>query len=321
MDIITDKPTYSNQCFNDPFLSIYANNTPRLSYISWLSLPSRRDARPSTLQLLLVRTLEAQTSTLWSAWLIYPWILLMTVLESWWFLFMTSLRTLHLQIVESKLFYPKNHLSSGPSLPNHGEFASVYLSCFSKFFSVGIIMDGNRRFARQLDQPVVYGHAKGAVTGSNVLEWWLRYVPHSTAGRPKYLTCWAFSSENFSRPKEETQALFQLMESEFKSLAFTSIIHLFRIRVCVIGGDAELARLPTELRKTIKLLEDVTHGYDDLMLMLAVGYGGRREIVDSVQGLVSRGEEVNERSIGSKTYCARLGVPPVDMILRTSERR
>ena len=189
-------------------------------------------------------------------------------------------------------------------------------------------MDGNRRFARQLDQPVLYGHAKGAVTGSNVLEWWLRYVvPHSstttTACRasPKYLTCWAFSSENFSRPKEETQALFRIMESEFKSLAFTSVIHLFRIRVCVIGGDAELARLPMELRKTIELLEDLTSGYDELVLMLAVGYGGRREIVDSVRRLVCRGEEVSERSIGREMYCARLGVPPVDMIIRTSERR
>ena len=137
MDIITDKPTYSHQRFDDPFLSIYANNTPTRfeSYISWLSLPSRRDARPSTLQPLLVRTLEAQTSTFWSGWLTYPWILVMTVFESWWFVFMRSLRTLHSQIVESKLFYPKKHFSSssGPSLPNHGELLLFFLFLFLFF--------------------------------------------------------------------------------------------------------------------------------------------------------------------------------------------
>jgi undecaprenyl diphosphate synthase len=113
-------------------------------------------------------------------------------------------------------------------------------------------MDGNRRYARQHNKPVLQGHAHGAATGSNILEWWLKYLPNTintlSPNRPKYLTCWAFSAENFARPQEEKEGLFRIMEAEFKSLAFTSLVHLFRIRVCVIGGEKEMKQLPIELR-------------------------------------------------------------------------
>jgi len=191
---------------------------------------------------------------------------------------------------------------------------------------VGFIMDGNRRFARQHNQPIIQGHARGASTGSNILEWWIKYLPTSANSTeppnlPKYLTCWAFSSENFSRTSEEKEGLFRLMEAEFKSLVYTSLVHLFRIRVCVIGGEQEIKQLPIELQTTIELLESSTREYDNLFLLLAVGYGGRREIVESVQKVLKAGKTLDEESINSETYCARLGVPSVDMIVRTSEKR
>jgi tritrans,polycis-undecaprenyl-diphosphate synthase [geranylgeranyl-diphosphate specific] len=137
-------------------------------------------------------------------------------------------------------------------------------------------MDGNRRFARQQNKPIIHGHAQGAATGSNVLEWWLKYLPNTvntaSSSYPRYLTCWAFSSENFSRSEEEREGLFRLMEAEFKFLAFTSLVHLFRIRICVIGGEREFGQLPLELRTTIAMLEESTHEYNNLVLLLAVGY-------------------------------------------------
>ncbi|KAJ7186832.1 Decaprenyl diphosphate synthase-like protein [Mycena filopes] len=186
-------------------------------------------------------------------------------------------------------------------------------------------MDGNRRYARQLGEPVLVGHAKGAATASKVLEWWLKYLPntaHYTSSspiHPKYLTCWAFSSENFERAAEERDGLFAMMAAEFKSLAFTSLVHLFRVRVRFIGGERH--RFPQELLDTMEMVEEITAAYDGLFLQIAVGYGGRREVLDAVRSLVAHGKEVTEQSIGMETYCAQRGIPPVSLIVRTSERR
>ena len=181
-------------------------------------------------------------------------------------------------------------------------------------------MDGNRRYARQLNQPVLEGHAKGAATTSSILEWWLKSLPNSfpTQKYPKYLTVWAFSSENFSRSTEEKEGLFIMMAAEFKSLAFTSLVHLFRIRARIIG---ETAKLPRELKETVVMLEETTSEYENLFVQIAVGYGGRIEIVESVKRIVRKGRDVTEENIGRETYCARVGVPSVNLIVRTSERR
>ena len=190
-------------------------------------------------------------------------------------------------------------------------------------FKVGFVMDGNRRFARARGQPVIIGHTKGAETASKVLEWWLRFIPNTScyaAGTlPRYLTCWAFSSENFNRNSDERDALFQLMAGEFKSLAFTSMVHLFQIRVQIIGSQRH--RLPVELLDTIDMLQETTAMYDHLFLQIAVGYGGRDEIVTSVRRLVDQGTEITEKNIGMETECGKINVPPVDLIVRTSERR
>lgn len=183
-------------------------------------------------------------------------------------------------------------------------------------------MDGNRRYARQLGQPVLYGHNKGAQTAANILEWWLRFIPNtsslSVSTGPEYLSVWAFSSENFQRSEEELNGLFALMQAEFKSLAFTSLVHLFQIRVRVIGNRS---RLPHELLEAIELLEKSTADYARLNFQIAVGYGGRDEIVQSVKRVLDLGKALNESSLSEETFCGQAGIPPVDLIVRTSERR
>ncbi|KAJ6482047.1 Decaprenyl diphosphate synthase-like protein [Mycena vitilis] len=184
-------------------------------------------------------------------------------------------------------------------------------------------MDGNRRYARQIGEHVLVGHAQGAATASKVLEWWLKYLPntmsHVPPSQPKYLTCWAFSSDNFERAEEERDGLFALMAAEFKSLAFTSLVHLFRVRVRFIGGERH--RFPLELLDTMDMVEEITSPYDGLCLQIAVGYGGRQEVLCAVQSLLAQEKEVTEHNIGMETYCGQRGIPPVNLIIRTSERR
>ncbi|KAJ7074666.1 Decaprenyl diphosphate synthase-like protein [Mycena amicta] len=183
-------------------------------------------------------------------------------------------------------------------------------------------MDGNRRYARQIGQPIHVGHARGAATASQLFRWWVKYLPnhHRTTRhwQPTHLTCWAFSRDNFHRPESEREGLFKLMSAEFKTLAFTSFIHLYRIRVRFIGQRDEL---PVELRNTMHMVEALTADYDALFLQIAVGYGGRREVVDAVQNLLNTGREVTEENIGMETYRGQMALPSVDLIIRTSERR
>ncbi|KAJ7240804.1 Decaprenyl diphosphate synthase-like protein [Mycena rebaudengoi] len=299
MDLLHDRP------------SVVPTTTPvtasvRPSYLAWLSAGR---FRPSVLQMILVRTLEAQLqSTSWTngirTWAAYPYSIAETCFEALFSQVAEKARLCRTQLVEYSLFKS----GTEAKLPVH----------------IGIIMDGNRRYARQLGQPVLAGHAKGAVAASNVLEWWIKYIPNtltrtSTAVHPKYLTCWAFSSENFGRAANERDGLFALMAAEFKSLAFTSLVHLFQIRICFIGGDRR--RFPAELLHAMDLVEELTSSYDALFLQIAVGYGGREEIVSAVKGLVDQGEDITEQSISSHTYCQQRGIPPVSLIIRTSERR
>jgi len=108
------------------------------------------------------------------------------------------------------------------------------------------------------------------------------------------------------------------MAVQFKSLAFSGSVHLFQMRIRVVGSREGL---PRELLDAIELLEETTNKYSRLFLQVAVGYGGRDEIVHSVRSVIARGEEVTEDSISQRTFCSQIGVPPVELIVRTSERR
>lgn len=184
-------------------------------------------------------------------------------------------------------------------------------------------MDGNRRYAQSMGQPVIAGHQRGVQTASNIIEWWVRFMPNTAAYTgpspgPQYLTIWAFSTENFKRPKEEVDGLFHLMAVHFKSLAFTASVHLFQMRIRIVGSRE---RLPRELLDAIELLEEMTRKYSRLFLQVAVNYGGRDEIVHAVRGVMARGEEVTEDSISQGTFFSQICVPPAELIVRTSERR
>jgi len=190
-------------------------------------------------------------------------------------------------------------------------------------------MDGNRRYARGNGfKSVLVGHARGAAIAASVLTWWANLAAfcdsqNSTPG-PRVLTLWALSSDNLKRPKDELDGLLLLLARELRMLALSALVHQLKIRVCVIGSASATRQFPEALQDAIAMVEHETARYSSvngLILQIAVGYGGQEEIVDGVRRLAARGEEVTVASLSRQTYSALNGVAPVNLIVRTSERR
>lgn len=183
---------------------------------------------------------------------------------------------------------------------------------------IGIIMDGNRRYARALGSPEVsLGHRAGADKLRQVLSWCY------DAGIP-VVTVWSFSLDNFHRDTDEVGALLQLFEDRTRELAEHSEVHTNEVRVRYIG-KTEL--LPDGLRQAIRAVEEATAGYDRFHLNIAMAYGGREEITDAFRRYladqVAQGRSLREvlagfddRAIEPHLYTS--GLPEPDLILRTS---
>ena len=178
---------------------------------------------------------------------------------------------------------------------------------------VGIILDGNRRFAQGEGMPTWAGHALGAEKLEEVLEWCRELGI-------KHVTVYAFSTENFNRPPEEVETLMDLFAEKFRKMANDKRVHRNKIRVRAIG---DRSNLPKRVIEAINEAEEATKNYDRFFLNIAVGYGGRAELVNAVQRVcerIERGEmkpnEVDERVIASHLYTA--DTPDPDLIIRTS---
>lgn len=183
---------------------------------------------------------------------------------------------------------------------------------------LGIIMDGNRRFAREARfASVIHGHRRGADKLQEVLGWCLDYeVP--------VVTVWCFSLENFQRSAEEVEDLLGLFEDKTRELANDEEVHRREVRVRFIG---RLELLPESLREEIRRVEEVTASYDKGTLNIAMAYGGREEIADAfrnhVRDSLEKGMDVETildgldvADIESCLYTS--GQPNPDLILRTS---
>ncbi len=176
---------------------------------------------------------------------------------------------------------------------------------------LAIIMDGNGRWAQKRGLPRVKGHQAGA-------EAVLRVMKLAKDAGLKYLTLYAFSVENWNRPKLEVQALMRLLKSFLSK--YESEFHTHKIRFRVMGRKSDL---PPKILKEIERVEVATAGYDDYTLIIALSYGGRVEIVNAAQRLAERvaaGElkpsEIDEKAFVSELYLP--DVPDPDLIIRTS---
>jgi tritrans,polycis-undecaprenyl-diphosphate synthase [geranylgeranyl-diphosphate specific] len=178
---------------------------------------------------------------------------------------------------------------------------------------VAIILDGNRRFARKAGLKESQGHALGASKLEEVLGWCQELGI-------RYVTVFAFSTENFRRPKEEVETIMNLFAEKFRKIANDERVHKHKIKVRVIG---DLSHLPDQVVAAIKEAERATQAYDRYFLNLAVAYGGRAELADAVRKICERvrnGElkpgDIDEGIISGHLYTA--GAPDPDLIIRTS---
>jgi undecaprenyl diphosphate synthase len=176
---------------------------------------------------------------------------------------------------------------------------------------VGIIMDGNGRWAELRGQPRLEGHREGSVSVREVTRTARR------VGVPA-LTLYAFSSQNWARPSEEVAGLMQLLREYLESERSEILDN--GIRLNAIG---EVEKLPRYVREPLERLRADSAHNEGMVLTLALSYGGREELVHAAQQLArasARGELDPER-IGEKELESHLwthGLPPLDLVVRTS---
>jgi tritrans,polycis-undecaprenyl-diphosphate synthase [geranylgeranyl-diphosphate specific] len=177
---------------------------------------------------------------------------------------------------------------------------------------VAVIQDGNRRYARSRGDDATTGHAKGAETTEQVLEWCADLGVEE-------LTLYALSTENFNRPETELNHLFDLIESKLREFADADRVHEEGVRITVIG---DRTRLPPRVKAAVEYAEGRTAQYDSFRLNVALAYGGRAELLGAAREVA---EAVATGGLGASEVDveeleARLGGGPsrdVDLILRT----
>lgn len=175
---------------------------------------------------------------------------------------------------------------------------------------IAIIMDGNRRWAKINKYPSTFGHKKGVDALKNIVK------DASTFGI-KYLTVYAFSTENWNRKKEEVTFLMKLMAETIKNEL--DELHQDGVKIRIIG---DLSKLDKHLQKTLNFAMDKTKNNQGVSLQVAINYGAQNEIVNAVQKIaqdIKNGklnpEEINEETIEQNLYTK--DIPNPDLLIRT----
>jgi len=177
---------------------------------------------------------------------------------------------------------------------------------------VAIIQDGNRRYARKQGDDAPDGHRAGAETSEQVLDW-------CDEVGIKELTLYTFSTENFNRPAEENEPLFDMIAAKLRELADSDRLHDREVCIRAIG---EIDRLPERVQEAIAYAEAETAAYEGFRLNVALAYGGRnellraaREVTAAVDASELAPDEIDVETIESHLY--RQPVRDVDLIIRT----
>jgi undecaprenyl diphosphate synthase len=172
---------------------------------------------------------------------------------------------------------------------------------------VALIMDGNGRWARERGLPRIAGHQAGT---ENIR----RITTRAAELGIEFLTLWAFSTENWRRPKDEVDGILQILAQAIDSE--TDELHRQGARLQHIGS---LDGLPPELAQSVRDAIHLTRENTRICLTLAFNYGGRAEIVTAIQRMVADGldaAEISEETVSHYLYTA--GLPDPDLIVRTS---
>lgn len=175
---------------------------------------------------------------------------------------------------------------------------------------VAIILDGNGRWAKSKGMPRNYGHVQGAKTVEVICE-------EAYKMGIQYLTVYAFSTENWNRPKDEVDALMKLLRNYMKTCLATAR----KNRMCVrVLGDK--TGLDEDIRNRIEQLEESTKDNDGLHFQIALNYGGRDEIVRAVRKAAEKVKkgEISEEDLTESYFSDMLdtrGLPEPDLLIRT----
>lgn len=175
---------------------------------------------------------------------------------------------------------------------------------------VAIILDGNGRWAKSKGMPRNYGHVQGAKTVETICEEAYRMGI-------KYLTVYAFSTENWNRPQDEVDALMKLLRNYMKNCLKTAEKN--RMCVRVLG---EKSKLDEDIRTRIAELEEATKDNDGLHFQIAINYGGRDELTRAMRRIAAEVKsgsldeaDINEECISNHLDTA--GIPEPDLLIRT----
>ncbi len=171
---------------------------------------------------------------------------------------------------------------------------------------VAFILDGNGRWAEQRGLPRLDGHRAGVKNIRPILKY-LR--EHGVS----YVTLYAFSTENWTRPPDEVNGIFQILESIMAKEARE--LHKNGVRICHIG---RLDGISPKLQKSIKRATKLTENNKGMTIGFAFNYGGRVEILDALRKFIASGapvDGIDEKSFGQYLYTA--GFPDVDLVIRT----
>ena len=174
----------------------------------------------------------------------------------------------------------------------------------SELKHLGIIADGNRRWAKEQGLPTIEGHKKGFDTIETLIE---------AAGKAgiSYITFYVFSTENWQRDKSEVSYLMKLAET--KILQYARKLAANNAKLLVLGSRE---RLSDKLVKAIEEAEQMTATGTGITACFCFNYGGEQEIVDAANAAKDAGEEITAESIRAHLYYPE--VPDVDMVVRTS---
>lgn len=176
---------------------------------------------------------------------------------------------------------------------------------------IAIIMDGNGRWAKQKRMPRNYGHMQGSKRVEDICR-----AAHELG--VKYLTIYAFSTENWSRPADEVKALMKILRDYLKESVKKASENNMRVRVI---GDRE--RLDEDIRASIEHLEEVSAGNTGLNFQIALNYGGRDEMLRAIRRIATECkdgqlsvEDIDEKLFSS--YLDTSDIPEPDFMIRTS---
>ncbi len=175
---------------------------------------------------------------------------------------------------------------------------------------IGIIMDGNRRFAKRLALQPWKGHKWGAKKVRTVMEW-------SKKAGIREITLYTLSLDNYNRPEKEFNMLMKIFEKELTDEEFRKDIHNNKIKINFIG-HTEI--LPKNIQKSIAEITDTTKDYKNFTANFAIAYGGRKEITDAVKeiALLAKEGKIEIDSIDADILSKHLSLKSEpDMIIRT----